>query len=132
MCTNYFLNLVAGHVFKTKTSTALPTKFYLGLGNADPTVAGTAKSELSGGGYKRIEITGLSEPTNGACKNTKALSFPESTGNQGRATYYYIFDSLSGGNLLMYGPLTDARTIEGKTVVTIKEQELVLSVVNVT
>lgn len=68
MNTTYFLNQIMGNVFKSKTDPALPQKYYLGVSTTEPNVNGTGVTEPtdSGSGYKRIEITGLSEPTNGA------------------------------------------------------------------
>ena len=132
MCTKNFLTMIADTVFNIGVETKVPETYYLGLGSQAPNEDGTNTQELSGGGYQRIEITGLTEATDGVVKNGEVLSFPESTGPQGTATYYYIYGQKENGELLMYGELEDPRTIENKTVVSIKAGELVLSVVNVT
>jgi hypothetical protein len=62
--------------------------------------------------------------------NTEDISFAESTGKWGTMTYFVIYDALTGGNLLMYGALTDSRTVENATIMTIRTGGITLSVVN--
>lgn len=58
MNTTYFLNCVAGNVFNTKTSPALPTEYYLGLSTTAPAVGGTGATEpSSSAGYARVKLT---------------------------------------------------------------------------
>lgn len=137
MNTTYFKNLIAGNVFKTKTTPAIPSNIYIGLSTSTPTAAGAA-TEPSGGAYARINLTSkLSEPgasgytpalNAGEVTNTEAISFAESTAPWGTVTHYVIYDAATGGNLLMYGALPTAHAIETETVVTIKTGMLKLSV----
>lgn len=129
MNTTYFLNCVAGNVFGSKTTPALPSAYYLGLSATAPNVDGSGVKEPSAtSGYTRVEIDGLSAPDNGVISNTKAIVFGESTSSWGVATHYVVYDSKSGGNLLMYGALEAPRTIDASTIVTIKDNCLVLTV----
>lgn len=130
MNTNYFLNMVAGHAFHTKTTPALPTKLYIGLSTSAPSADGSNVREPSGNGYKRVELTTLSTPTDGVVTNTSGVEFEESKGSWGTVTHFVIFDSQTGGNLLMYGALNVARSVETDTIMTIKSGSLELSVVN--
>lgn len=130
MNTTYFLNCVAGNLFKTKTSPALPTGYYIGLSTTAPAVGGSGVTEPTGKGYKRIQLTGLSAPTDGVITNTTNIDFDESTGSWGTVTHFVIYDSLTGGNLLMYGELSTPRVIENATIMTIKNGFLKLSVNN--
>ena len=131
MNTNYFLNVVAGNVFKTKTSPAIPTSYYLGLSRSEPTLTGTNVSEPgASAGYARVKLTGLSAPTNGVVTNSSAIDFTESTAGWGTITHFVIYDAATGGNLLMYGKLTENRTVESATVMTIKANTLTLSAIN--
>ena len=80
MNTTYFLNVVAGNVLKTKSIPALPTKFYLGLSSTAPNLDGTGATEpATSAGYKRVELTSLSEPANGVVTNDATIDFDEST-----------------------------------------------------
>lgn len=133
MNTNYFLNCVAGNLFHTKTSPAVPTTYYIGLSTAAPSAEGTGVAEPStSAGYARVELTNLGQPENGVVTNINAINFNESTASWGTVTHFVIYDSeeVNGGNLLMYGELTTPRSVEAATIMTIKEGYLKLSVQN--
>lgn len=131
MNTTYFLNQVAGNLFLTKTTPALPTEYFVGLSITEPTMTGTNVSEPgTGAGYQRVKLENLSEPTNGVVTNTANINFDESTASWGTVTHFVIYDALVGGNLLMYGALSTPRVVEAATVMTIRQDYLKLSVQN--
>jgi len=133
MNTNYFLNCVAGNLFQTKTSPAMPTKYYIGLSTTAPAVDGTGVNEPSvDAGYSRVELTSLSTPVDGVVTNTLAINFEESTATWNTITHFVIYDTadVDSGNLLMYGELSTPRAVEAATIMTIKEGYLKLSAQN--
>lgn len=130
MNTTYFLNLIAGNVFKTKTSPGIPSTYHLGLSTTAPNVSGGGVTEPSDSAYKRIALSGLGAPNNGAVANTSIIEFPESTQDWGTVSYYCIYDSATGGNLLMYGQLAKSRIVEANTVMIVRADSLKLSVTN--
>ena len=132
MNTITFLNRIMGNLFGTKTTPALPTQYWLGLSSTSPGVDGTGVSEPSGGtsGYARVQLTTLSEPTYGTISNTGAVSFNESTAPWGTMTHYVIYDAPTSGNLLMFGALTISRAVEQNTVITIRAEELTITLEN--
>lgn len=130
MTTNHMLNRIMGNVFRTQTSPALPTNYYIGLSTSTPTAAGGNVTEPSGGGYARKQLTGLSTPTNGVITNNSAIAFNESTASWGTVTYFVIYDAATNGNLLFYDRLTSSRAVEANTVITIKEGALKLTLAN--
>lgn len=131
MNTTYFLNCAAGNIFKTETSPALPNEFYLGLSTTAPNAGGTGFSEPdASAGYSRVKLDNLSAPENGVVSNSTDINFPESTASWGTVNYFVIFDAKNSGNLLMYGALNTARSVEPETVMTIKSGYLKLSVQN--
>lgn len=133
MNTTYFLNCAAGNIFNTKTSPALPTNYYIGLSTSAPTISGSGVTEPSiDAGYARVRLTSLSEPNDGVVTNSQAINFNESTASWGTITHFVIFDSATGGNLLMYGTLSTPRSVETATIMTIKEGYLSLSAQNPT
>ena len=133
MVTTYFLNDIMGNVFKTKTSPALPSNYYLGLSSTAPTLAGGNVTEpATSKGYARVQLTTLSAPTDGQITNTGDVAFAESTADWGTMTYFVVYDSATGGNLLMYEQLTKSRTVEADTVVAIKSGNLKLTLTNTT
>lgn len=132
MNTTYFLNLLAGNILRTKTSPAIPTNYYLGLSKSQPTASGTGVTEPSSSyGYGRIELNNLSQPTNGIVSNTEEIMFNEATGNWGTVSHFVVYDSATGGNLLMYGALSPARTAETGTTIAIRAGSLKLSIANI-
>ena len=135
MNTTYYINCVAGNVFGTKSTPALPTAYYIGLSTTSPNVGGSNVTEPSTeSGYARVQLTSMSDPVNGVVSNTASIDFNESTASWGTVTHYVIYDSatVGSGNLLMYGELSSPRTVEAATVMTIRNNSLKLSVVNPT
>lgn len=128
----YFRNCVAGNVFGTKTTPALPAAYYLGLSTTAPSADGTNVTEPTGGAYARVQLTSLSEPTEGKITNANSVSFPESTQSWGTITHYAIFDAATEGNLLMFGEMTQPRNVEAATTMVIKENTLELFVLDPT
>lgn len=133
MNTTYFLNCVAGNLFHTKNTPALPAEYYIGLSTTAPNINGTNVTEpASSAGYTRIKLDMLSEPSSGVVINQSNIDFNESTASWGTVTHFVIFDALNGGNLLQYGSLSTPRSVETATIMTIKSGYLNLSVQNQT
>lgn len=131
----YFLNLVAGNVFQSQTSPAIPTEYYIGLSTTTPNANGSNVNEPStSAAYQRIKLTNLSAPTGGTITNNGDISWPESTSDWGVVTSYVIFDSptVGSGNLLVFGDLSTPRSVEKDTIMTIKATYLRLSALNPT
>jgi hypothetical protein len=98
--------------FLGATLTGKLANVYLALHSADPTDAGTG-TELSGGGYARVAVStangSWSAPADNSgaqrVSNASAISFPQSTGSQGTATYIAWWSASTGGNMLWSGAL---------------------------
>ncbi len=136
MNTTYFLNLVAGNVFKTKTSPAIPTNYYIGLSTTTPSntssgISGVTEPPTSSG-YSRIQLSSLSSPVNGVITNSADINWPESTANWGTITHYVVFDNATraSGNTLFYAPLSTSRTVEAGTIMSIRSGALNITVTN--
>ena len=131
MNTTHFLNRVAGNLFRTETSPAIPTEYYIGLSTTEPTMSGTNVSEPStSAGYGRVLLENLSAPVNGVVTNTANINFEESTASWGTVTHFVIYDAEINGNLLMYGALSTPRVVEAATVMAIRQDYLRLSAQN--
>lgn len=133
MNTPYFLNCVAGNLFHTKETPAIPEAYYIGLSTTEPNKDGSGVTEPpASAGYQRVMIEHLSAPTDGKVSNEKPISFSRSTSNWGTVTHYVIFDSpaVGSGNLLIYDELSAQRTMEADTVLTFEEGCLELLVQN--
>lgn len=100
--------------------TAVFTDQYAGL------KSGTAIVEPAGGAYARVAVasslgnfagtqgagtTTVSTGTSGTTSNNNAITFPAPTANWGMVGFVCTYDALTAGNLLLYMPLANTRTI---------------------
>lgn len=110
--TDYFetmiLNLARG------ISATAPATMYLALFLNDPSDAG-AGTEVSYAGYARQPIVfSAPAPSGGgmAIQNTEVITFAQAQVDVGNATYVGVLDSLTGGNMYVYGPLSEVLNIQ--------------------
>ena len=55
--------------------------------------------------------TGASSGTGGQTSNAATITFPAPSASWGSIVAIGIFDASTGGNLLLWGPLTTAKTV---------------------
>lgn len=97
--------------FLDGTSFTSPASVYVALFNTDPTDDGSG-TEVTGGAYARVQMTGGWTVSGDNATNTAAITFPTATdGTWGVATHFGIFDASSGGNLLIHGSLTESKDV---------------------
>ena len=120
---DYLENQIIDHLFRAATFSK-PAALYYALFTAAPSDAGGG-TEVSGNNYSRAQLnpsntnynatqggtTGASSGTGGQTSNAAAITFPTPSGTWGAVTHIGVFDASSGGNLLMWAPLTTAKTI---------------------
>src|SRR5688572_3278370 len=103
------------HIFRTGSFTK-PSALHVALYTVTPTDAGGG-TEVSGGSYARVQRDPLdanwtaASATDGLTDNAAALTFPAPTANWGVVTHFAILDATSGGNFLVYGALTQSKTV---------------------
>lgn len=103
---NYAENKVLDHILGTTTFTKPTT--YVALYTTAPTES-TAGTEVTGGSYARLAGE-WDASSGGASSNSGNLDF---TGMPACTVVAVgILDSLSGGNLLIYGTLTSNKTLD--------------------
>jgi len=106
-----------------------PANVYIALYTAAPTDAGGGTEvSTSGTGYTRATLvtslanwagtqsagsTVASSGTGGASSNNGTITFPTPSGAWGVVTHFGVFDAISSGNLLFWGALGSAKTING-------------------
>ncbi|HAN44118.1 MAG TPA: hypothetical protein DCP97_01870 [Ruminococcaceae bacterium] len=112
-----FSNFVTQKVldcYLNKQTITPPSALYFALMNTDPTPANTG-IEVSGSGYSRVPITGLTyaQLVSGkmTVSNTARITLPEATGNWTEANYWAIYDAQTGGNLITYEALATKATV---------------------
>lgn len=128
---DYLENKLIDQIFRAQTAPGTAT-LYVGLLTAAPSDSGGG-TEVSGGSYARVAVasslanwagtqsagsTVASSGTSGQTSNNGAITFPTPTAGWGTVTHFGIYDAASGGNLLFYGALTIAKTVNQADTVT--------------
>jgi len=113
---NYLENAVLDHVLGN-TAFTQPGTLYLGLftndsGSAATNLeAGTLTDEVSGGSYVRKTIT-FDAASGGSADSAATVTFDAATANWGTITHVAVLDASTAGQVLFYGSVTTAKTIE--------------------
>ena len=115
---NYLENKVLDHVL-TATAYTAPANRFLALftGTAVDVLgrleAGTLSDEVttSGSAYIRKAVT-FAAASSGSSATNATVTFDAATSNWGTVTCIAIMDAVSSGNVLFYGAVTTAKTIE--------------------
>ncbi len=121
--TDFLENKLADHLFRT-TTYSQPSVLAVGLFTAAPGETGGG-TEVSGGSYARVQrnpsdsnwrgthasTSGASSGTGGVVDNAAVLTFPSPTANWGTVSHQGLFDATTSGNLLIYGALTQSKTV---------------------
>jgi hypothetical protein len=128
---DYLENKLIDQIFRGQ-SAPTTTTLYVGLLTAAPSDSGGG-TEVSGGSYARVAVssslsnwagtqsagsTVASSGTSGQTSNNGAITFPTPTAGWGTVTHFGIYDASSGGNLLFFGALTIAKTVNQADTVT--------------
>lgn len=121
---DYIENKIIDWFFRAQAFTP-PATMYVGLLTSAPSDSGGG-TEVSGGSYARVAVTSsltnwagtqasgstvASSGTSGTTSNNSPISFPAPTANWGTVSHFGLYDASSGGNLLWWGSLTQAKTI---------------------
>lgn len=121
--TDYLENALQDQMFRGVTYT-FPSTVYVALFTTTITDDGTG-TEVTGGSYARVGVasnltnwnntqgntTGNSTGTDGTIENAVAITFPAPTANWGQVQAFALFDAPTGGNMLRYGNLNTAKTV---------------------
>jgi hypothetical protein len=114
---NYLEEKLVNSVFRGE-SFPTPTQLYMGLFTASPGEAGGV-NEVSAGWYARQDCaqgglinTAFVPPADGTTSNAKNILFPAVTTAAITITHSAIFDAPTGGNMLFYTELQQAKTLQ--------------------
>lgn len=115
---NFLENAVLDHVLRN-TQFSQPAQLRLGLflntsgAAADNLENGVLTDEIStsGTGYGRQTIA-FSAASAGTATNSGTVTFAAAEANWGTVTHVAVMDSTTAGNVLFYGAVTTAKTIE--------------------
>ena len=73
--------------------------------------AGTLTYEVSGGSYARQSVA-FAAASNGTSATNATVTFPAASANWGTITHVAVMDAATAGNVLFWGAVTTAKTIE--------------------
>lgn len=121
-------------------SSTSPATVYVALFNSDDSAGSTAENleagiltdECTGGGYARQSVT-FGTISNGSVSSNADVTFPAATdGNWGTITHIAVMDgdqtdSAGDGEILFFGSLTSAKTIENSDTFQITSGNLTVS-----
>ena len=122
--TNYAENKIVDAVFRGQ-ALGVPATWYFGLLTSVSSDTGPG-TEVSGGNYARVAVTAnltnfagtqgagsttVSSGTGATTSNNNAITFPTPSANWGQIVGIGVFDAVSGGNMWMYAPLTNAKNV---------------------
>lgn len=136
MFTRYFLDLIGEDIFKHQESQRVPHVYYMGFSSTIPEADGTNVTEPSpDAGYSRVAIyndenTFDITDENNNVNNYDIIYFPESKAPWNGLMAYVVYDEPEGGNLLMYGRLSETIDVPIRTMISIPVAGLNLSVVD--
>lgn len=109
---NYLEEKVLQHFFGG-TQQPASTDLFVALYVSDPTESDTG-TEVNGANYARQKITFGPVGTSGSkslVSNTGVITFPQAGGSWGTITHFAVRDAETGGNLLVYAPLSVSKNI---------------------
>ncbi len=109
---DYWENEILDHLFDKGWYTP-PAAIYIALSTADPSDDGTGAAEPAGDSYARSQTSNVdwAAASGGAVSNADGVEFAQAMAPWGTITHFALYDAAVGGNLLAFGPLTDARTV---------------------
>lgn len=128
---DYLENKLIDQLFRGQ-SAPTTTNLYVALLTDAPSDSGGG-TEVSGNNYARVAVasslanwagtqgagtTVASSGTGGSTSNNNAITFPTPSATWGTVTHFGIYDASTGGNLVFYGTLTIAKTINQSDTVT--------------
>lgn len=124
---NYLEDRIVEH-FLRNSAVASPTTVYLALYESDPgeDASGTETSYTN---YARQDTAWTALDSNGQTKNSASVSFDPNGNSSASVTISHaaIFDSATGGNCLLYGPLATSKTLAPGDVLSFAANALTLT-----
>lgn len=121
---NYLENKLLDLLFRGQAYTP-PASLYFASMTVAPTDAGGG-TECTGGGYARVAVvrslsnfagtqgsgsTDASSGSGGTTSNNVDIQFPSPSANWGTVVAMGVYDAPTGGNLLLYGPVSPAKVV---------------------
>lgn len=124
------LNYIFGNVSIPQRAT-----LYVALGSGSPEEDGSDKHELSGGGYERVKITGVtkfSAASAGTIVTASTITFPTATAAWETATHFFIATGSTvcdtTDSILAHGELEHSKIVQTDDIASFQAGELTISI----
>jgi hypothetical protein len=110
---DYWENKILDHIFGK--ANYYPPTIYVALSTAEPLDDASGLAEPAGGAYARVQTSASdwNAASSGSLDNASDIIFPQAAGNWGTITHFALLDAATGGNMLLYGTLSQPQTING-------------------
>ena len=98
------------------TNVTFSSKPYIALMKSSPSDTGGG-TEVTGTNYSRVQVGGsgqgnFSVGSTGTATNSSAFTFSDAGSNWGTVTHVALYDSASGGNMLLFATLNSSANIQ--------------------
>lgn len=122
---DYLENKIIDWLFRGQAFTP-PATLHFALLTTNTDDDGSPLVEVTGGSYARVGVTAsltnfagtqaagttvASSGASGTTSNNGSITFPAPSANWGSVTGMAIYDAATGGNMLIYSPLTTPKTV---------------------
>lgn len=124
--TNYAEKKIIDHLLRNTSFPAVNP--YLALFTSNPGETGSVESEISGGGYARQPVIFKAATDEGVTENSDVIMFPEATESWGVVTHWGIMDAPTSGNMILYGPMDEAKTVGKSDVIKFNAGNLTITI----
>jgi len=118
-----------------KVTPTIPTNYYMGVSTTAIQNDGTGKTEPTDVAYSRVLIpntkVSFTTASSGSLTNAVEYEFPESQVSWGIITHFFLADALTGGNIKVFGQLTNSRTVETGTILVLSVGALQINLENI-
>lgn len=125
---NYLEGRIVEH-FLRANNVASPTTVYLALFTSDPAEDGSG-AEAAFTNYVRKAAAWTALDASGQTKNTSSIAFDPNGNSSASAviTHAAIFDAVTAGNMLIYGPLASSKTLQVGDVLSFAANALTITI----
>jgi hypothetical protein len=118
-----------------KVIPTIPTNYYMGVSTTAIQNDGTGATEPTDVAYSRVLIpntkVSFTNANNGSLTNAVEFEFPESQTSWGIITHFFLADAITGGNIKIFGQLTNSRTVETGTILVLEVGALQINLENI-
>lgn len=128
----YLSDVLINHLLRNAAYPS-PLTNYLALFTSDAGLEGNDSgvwTEVNGGNYARVALDSavFSNPVDGVTDNAEVITYPTATGDWGTVTHAAIMDSATGGNVLIWLPLSLAKAVSTGDSVVFLAQDLDIAI----